>query len=81
MKPDTQEELEERRGRSGVARVRRFREELSSSAVEKIAQSVTSGPLLLLKQCYIVGARVRMVTRHGRGVRGSCTGGIPQDLF
>ena len=69
-----QEELEERRSRSGVARMRRFREEISGSAVERIAQSVNTGPLMLLRQCQFGGARVKLVTRHSRGVRGTCTG-------
>ena len=72
----TQEELEERRGRSGVARMRRFREEISGSAVERIAQSVNTGPLLLLRQCQFAGGRIKLVTRHSRGVRGTCSGGI-----
>ena len=69
-----QEEVEEQRNKSGPARVRRQASEWKESAVEKIAQQVRKGPLLLLQQCYFLGARVRVATRHARGVRGNCTG-------
>ena len=69
-----QEEIEQARARSGPARVRRQRDEWKQSAVEKIAQSLSRGPLLLLKRAYFLGNRVNVVTRHARGVRGSCTG-------
>ena len=69
-----QEDIERERARSGPARVRRQAEEWKQSAVEKIAQHVSRGPLLLLKQMYFIGSRVKVVTRHSRGARGSCTG-------
>lgn len=36
--------------------------------------AITSGPLLLLKTATAEQARVRVLTRHVRGVRGTCTG-------
>lgn len=49
-------------------------EELKQSAIERIAQGVVKGPLLLLRKCYNEGGRVRVVSRHARGIRGAATG-------
>lgn len=69
-----QEFEEVSRARKGPAAKRREAEELKHSAVSRIAEGVYKGPLLLLKRCYNDGARIRIVTRHARGVRGAATG-------
>ncbi len=45
-----------------------------SNPIDAIAERVQAGPLLLLKRCYQQRARVRVLTRHARGVRGSAEG-------
>jgi small nuclear ribonucleoprotein (snRNP)-like protein len=42
--------------------------------LQEIMDAVTSGPLLLLKRACADRARVRVVTRHSRGVRGTAVG-------
>lgn len=69
-----QEELEAAKARVGPAAKRRQAAELKHSVVDRIAATVTKGPLLLLKRCFEVGGRVRVVTRHARGVRGTAEG-------
>lgn len=70
----SQEEMEQSRARVGPVRLRREAEELKYSVISRIAESVKRGPLLLLRQSYDSGKRVRVVTRHARGVRGTATG-------
>lgn len=71
-----QEDIEQQKSKSGPARVRRLASEWKESAVEKIAQNVRKGPLLFLKQTYFLGNRIKVYTRHARGIRGSCTGSL-----
>lgn len=47
---------------------------LKANPLDVIAQRVREGPLLLLKRCYAERRRVRVVTRHARGVRGTSEG-------
>ena len=47
---------------------------LRTNPLNLIAARVRAGPLLLLKRCYQERSRVRVVTRHARGVRGSSEG-------
>lgn len=42
--------------------------------LDQIASLIKEGPLLLLKQAYQQKGRVRVVTRHGHGVRGVAEG-------
>lgn len=47
---------------------------LKSNPLDQIAQRIREGPLLLLKRCYQERRRLRVVTRHSHGVRGSSEG-------
>ena len=40
------------------------------------ARAGASGPLALLARCFAERGRVRVVTRHARGVRGTATGAL-----
>ncbi|KAK9808638.1 hypothetical protein WJX72_000999 [[Myrmecia] bisecta] len=44
------------------------------SMLDRIAQRIKDGPLLLLKACYQQKRTIRVVTRHARGIRGTATG-------
>lgn len=64
--------------RTAVVVARREKEERQEaaavSALDTIAEAAGPGPLRLMKGAYDTGARVRIVTRHARGVRGTATG-------
>ncbi len=45
-----------------------------TNPLDDIAAGITEGPLLLLRSCYEDQCRVRVVTRHVRGVRGAAVG-------
>jgi hypothetical protein len=47
---------------------------LRANPLDQIAERIRTGPLLLLRRCYQERARVRVVTRHARGVRGRSEG-------
>ena len=47
-----------------------------TSTLDRIAGAAGVGPLAALKRAYDAGGRVRVVTRHGRGVRGQATGAL-----
>lgn len=53
------------------------REAAAVSALDLIAEAAGPGPLHMLKGAYDSGGRVRIVTRHARGVRGTATGARP----
>ncbi|KAL4419355.1 hypothetical protein ABPG77_001582 [Micractinium sp. CCAP 211/92] len=53
---------------------KREQQQQRSNPIDAIAERVQAGPLLLLKRCYQQRARVRVLTRHARGVRGSAEG-------
>ena len=46
----------------------------AESVIARIATASASGPLVLLKRAFDAGGTVRVVTRHGRGVRGTAIG-------
>ncbi|KAL4440475.1 hypothetical protein ABPG75_003476 [Micractinium tetrahymenae] len=53
---------------------KREQQQQKSNPIDQITERVREGPLLLLKRCYQQRARVRVLTRHARGVRGSAEG-------
>ncbi|PSC71977.1 U7 snRNA-associated Sm LSm11 [Micractinium conductrix] len=57
-----------------VVQAQQQRKELKVNPIDEIAERVRKGPLLLLKACYQQRRRVRVVTRHAHGVRGSAEG-------
>ena len=69
-----QEAIEDARYRSGPTRVRQREQRFKGSVIARIAEAVEAGPLLLLRRCFDARARVRVVTRHARGIRGAATG-------
>ena len=56
------------------------KEAAAVSALDLIAEAAGPGPLHMLKGAYDTGGRVRIVTRHARGVRGTATGAWPTAL-
>ncbi len=64
------------RDKTRVLYVARERERLAEkgSALQRLAQRVTKGPLMLLRRCFEEKMAVRVVTRHAHGVRGTATG-------
>ena len=66
--------------RTAVVTARREKEErreaAAVSALDLIAAAAGPGPLHMLLGAYETGARVRIVTRHARGVRGTATGAL-----
>ena len=51
------------------------------SELDLITEAAGPGPLHMLKGAYDTGGRVRIVTRHARGIRGTATGAWPAAFF
>ena len=62
--------------RREAVRARRDREKPKTPALQRVMDAVPEGPLGLLRRCHLArdAVRVRVVTRHRRGVRGVATG-------
>ncbi|PRW39383.1 U7 snRNA-associated Sm LSm11 [Chlorella sorokiniana] len=71
---EAQEAAQREKQRLSYLQQKAERERLKTSPLDLIAQRVREGPMLLLKRCYQERARVRVVTRHARGVRGTSEG-------
>ena len=56
------------------------REAQGPSVLDRIAEAAVVGPLAALGRAYEAGGRVRVVTRHARGVRGHATGAHATNL-
>lgn len=68
------EAAERARARTSVVAARSAARAQRSNPIEEVAARVREGPLALLRRAYAARARVRVVTRHGRGVRGVAEG-------
>lgn len=62
------------KSRTSYVELKKQRAEVRRNPLREMMDSITSGPLLLLKKLCVEKAPVRVVTRHAKGVRGSCTG-------
>ena len=62
--------------RREAVRARRDAEKATTPALQRVMDAVPEGPLGLLRRCHLAreATRVRVVTRHRRGVRGVATG-------
>ena len=69
-----------RLSRSAAVALHKAKEERRAAeavpVLQQIAERAGIGPLALLKRAYDGGGRVRVVTRHARGVRGTATGAL-----
>ena len=75
--PKTKESLaaaERAKQRTSYVQQQRERARPRVNPIDELAAAVREGPLLLLKTAYQARRRVRVVTRHGRGVRGAAEG-------
>ncbi|KAI7838610.1 hypothetical protein COHA_007617 [Chlorella ohadii] len=71
---EAQEAAQREKQRLSYLQQKADRERLRTNPLDTIAQRVREGPMLLLTRCYQERARVRVVTRHARGVRGTSEG-------
>lgn len=65
-----------RLARTSVVAARAAAKAPRTSPIEELASRVREGPLTLLRRAYAARARLRVVTRHGRGVRGVAEGAL-----
>ncbi|KAL4856350.1 Small nuclear ribonucleoprotein Sm D-like protein [Chlorella vulgaris] len=71
---EAQEAAQREKSRLSYMHQQQERQQRKTNPLDQIAEHVRAGPLLLLKRCYQQRSRVRVDTRHARGVRGSMEG-------
>ena len=79
-----QEELaaaQHAKSRTAIVSARQQKAERQVDIITQIADRFCEGPLSLLRDCYRRGGRVRVVTKHGRGIRGTSVGACKSRAF